>query len=424
MTVEPTTPTPPRKHHVWILWLTVLCVAAGITALVVMRVHASQNAALRLFAFGKDRGFPVDAAEAARGDLPVYLDGLLGTVTPLNTVTIHTRVSGQLLKVGFGEGQIVHEGDLIAQIDPAPYAAVVKQMQGQLAKDKAMLADAKLDLARYKQAPDAYTSQQIDTQQALVDQDAGNVLSDQGQLDNAQVNLDYCTIKSPVTGLVGLRQVDPGNIVNPTDTNGLVVITVLQPITVVFPIDQDQISQIIGRTASVPPLPVYVEDGDDNVIATGKLVAIDSQVNAGTGTINCKALFDNKHIELFPTQLLKNTRMLVNTLHDVLLVPSEAIQTGPDSTFVYVVKSDNTVDVRKIKVSRNEDDLDLAEIQDGLSPGELVVTNGVDKLEQGSKVEVIHHSTPTTRQSATTRPGATRPSRTPRTLAAPGDSAQ
>jgi multidrug efflux system membrane fusion protein len=347
---------------------------------------------------------PVDVAPAYRGELPIYENALLGTVTSLQTVTVHTRVDGQLVKVAFVEGQIVHEGDLLAQIDPNPYKAQLEEAAGQLARDQALLKDSQLDLNRYKQAPLAYTSQQIDTQQALVDQNMGIVKSDQGTVDNAKVNLDYCTIKSPVTGRVGLRQVDEGNIVNTTDASGLAVITQLQPITVVFPILQDLIPDVITAD-KVPPLEVTALDGD-RVLETGKLQSIDSQVDITTGMVKLKALFDNKNDELFPNQLV-TVRLLLKTLRHVVLVPSEAVQTGPDFTFVYVVKPDNTVEV--LKITPGPDALvsgqDLTAISDGLSPKELVVTNGVDKLQAGSKVEPTVPSTnrPTTR-STTTRP--------------------
>ncbi len=284
---------------------------------------------------------------AWRGNLPVYVDGLLGTVTPLKTVTVHTRVDGQLIKVAFEEGQIVHRGDLLAQIDPDPYKAALEQAQGQLAKDQATLENDQLNLKRYQQAPQAYTQQQIDTQQATVDLDNGVIKSDQGSVYAAQVNLDYCTIRSPVTGRIGLRLVDQGNIVHATDTTGLAVITQLQPITIVFPIEQNDIADVVGSSDKVPPLKT-VALVQDQVLATGKLIAIDSLVSNETGTVNLKAQFDNTDNELFPGVQL-TVRLLVKTLKNVVLVPTEAVQTGPRFSFVYIVKPDNTVEIRKIK---------------------------------------------------------------------------
>jgi len=390
------------------MWLVIICVLGGIAALVIYRLRTAQTATT-----GGRRGqgaanvaIPVDVVVATRGDLPVFVDGLLGTVTALQTVTIHTRVSGQLLKVAFVEGQIVKQGDLLAQIDPAPFKAALEEAQGVLGRDQALLKNAQLDLKRFKEAPLAYTQQQIDTQQALVDQDVGIAKSDQGAVDNAQVQLDYCTITSPVTGRIGLRLVDPGNIVNPTDTNGIAVITQLQPITIVFPIQQDVIPDVITRSDKIPPLEVTALDRDQPV-ATGKLASIDSQVDITTGMVKLKAQFDNKDNALFPGTLL-GVKLLVTTLKHVVLAPSEAVQTGPDFSFVYVVKPDNTVEIRKIKPGKDEivGGQDVTEIDEGLSAKETIVTNGVDKLQAGSKVDPTVRSTtrPSTRAS-TTRPG-------------------
>jgi len=401
-------PQPPtegaKPRSFWMLWLIVVCVLAAIAALVIFRLRTSQSAASGSRA-GAGAAIPVDAAVAERGDLPIYVDGLLGTVTSLQAVTIHTRVAGQLVKVAFVEGQIVRQGALLAQIDPNPYKAQLEVAQGQLIKDQASLKDAQLDLNRYKQAPLAYTQQQIDTQQALVDQDIGVVKSDQGAVDNAKVNLDYCTITSPVTGRIGLRLVDEGNIVNPTDTTGLAVITQLQPITVEFSIQQDAIPDVVTHSDRIPPLETTAMDGD-RTLATGKLASIDSQVDITTGMVKLKALFDNEDNELFPNQLV-TIRLKVKTLKKVVLVASEAVQTGPDYSFVYVVKPDKTVEIRKITPGQDEvvDGQDLTAIDSGLSAKELVVTNGVDKLQAGSKVDPTLQSTtrPSTR-SSTTRP--------------------
>jgi multidrug efflux system membrane fusion protein len=398
-------PARPQRGWSWIVWLILALVVAALACLIVVRVRAGSTAARRDLNNG--RGIPVDAAAARRGDLPIYVDGLLGTVTPLHTVTVRTRIDGELIKVAFKEGQIVHQGDLLAQIDPAPFKAQLQQAQGQLAKDQASLNDSQLDLARFKQAPDAYTAQQIDNQNSLVQQNKGVVRSDQGAVDSAQVNLDYATIKSPINGRIGLRQVDQGNIVHASDTNGLAVITQLQPITIVFPIQQNAIPDVLTRSDSIPPLKT-IAMYQDQELASGKLIAVDSSVASATGTLNLKAQFDNSKYELFPGLQLK-IRLLVKTLKNAVLVPAEAVQTGPDFSFVYVAKSDNTVEIRKVQPGPDQevDGQDTMAITEGLAPGELVVTNGVDKLDAGTKVVVTRVGSGTTRP--TSRPSTTRP---------------
>jgi multidrug efflux system membrane fusion protein len=356
---------------------------------------------------GLNDTIPVDAAAARTGNLPIYKSGLLGTVTPIQTVAVRSRVDGQLMRIGFTEGRVVKQGDFLAEIDRGPFEAALLTAQGQLARDQASLRNAQLDLKRFTSAPDAYTQQQIDTQRALVDQEAGLVKADQGAVDAATVNLNYCTISSPVTGLVGIRQVDLGNIVHSTDTNGIVVVTQLEPITVVFSVPQNIIPDVV-RSGQVPPLPAIALNGDQE-ISTGKVVAIDSQVDVTNGMVRLRAEFDNTDLALFPNQLV-SVQLLVNTLRRAVLIPSEAVQTGPDFSFVYVVKADNTVEIRKIEFDPANSAIvngqDLTAVTSGVSAGEVVVTNGVDKLQAGSKVDATRRGTtrPTTR-GASTRPG-------------------
>jgi len=342
-----------------------------------------------------NRPIPVVVAQARSGEVPIYLSEL-GTVTPFNTVTVHTRVDGQLVKVAFTEGQMVHEGDLLAEIDPRPFQAALEQAQGQLARDQALLQNAKLDMKRYQEAAaGTFTQQQIDTQQATVDQYQGIVQSDQGQVDNAKVQLDYCRITAPYSGRIGLRQVDQGNIVHASDVNGLAVITQLQPIAVVFTIADVDIGQVMGGSTTVARLPVEAYNSDLSAkLASGYVVAVDSQIDPTTAKLRLKAAFENQNGALFPNQFV-NVQLLVKTLHDAVIVPAAAVQRGPDNgAFVYVVKADNTVELRDVTVGAQQ--RDIAAIQDGLAAGERVVIDGVDKLQVGSTVVV--------RESAATRP--------------------
>jgi multidrug efflux system membrane fusion protein len=399
-------PAEPRRGSLWILWLVVVLVLGGVAALVWYRLHTAQATTGRM-GRGLNDSIPVDAVPARYGSLPISKAGLLGTVTPIQTVTVRSRVDGELMKIGFTEGRVVKQGDFLAEIDPGPFKAALLTAQGQLARDQASLENAKLDLNRFKQAPDAYTQQQIDTQQALVDQNAGIVKADQGAVDSATVNLNYCTITSPVTGLVGIRQVDVGNIVHAADTNGIVVVTQLQPITVVFSVPQNIIPDVM-HSGQVPPLQATAFNGDQE-LGTGKVVAVDSQVDVTNGMVKLRAQFDNADLSLFPNMLV-NVKLLINTLRHVVVIPSEAIQTGPDFSFVYVAKSDNTVEIRKIQYDEGNsaviNDQDITAVNSGLAAGEVVVTNGVDKLQAGTKVDVTRGGTtrPTTR-SATSRPG-------------------
>ena len=356
---------------------------------------------------------PVGVAVAVKGDIPITLEGL-GTVTPLATVTVKTQINGQLTQIVFKEGQLVKKGDFLAQIDPRLYQAQLEQYQGQLARDQALLANAKLDLARYQKlaAQDSIAFQQVDTQQATVKQDEGNVLIDQAQIDTAKVNLTYCHIEAPVDGMVGIRQVDEGNYVQTGDTNGIVVITQMQPMSVIFTVPEDKILQVTRRIHEGATLPVTAYDRTDTTqIATGTLATTDNQVDTSTGTVKLRALFPNDQEELFPQQFV-NVRLLVDTLKDAVIVPAPAIQLGAPGSYVYVVNSDSTVSVRVVKTGPT--DGKRTAILSGLELGETVVTDGVDRLYDGAKVQLPTDKAPSSDAAGRPHPPSGGPSGSPR----------
>jgi multidrug efflux system membrane fusion protein len=339
---------------------------------------------------------PVSVATVERSDMPYYLTGL-GSVTAYYTVSVKSRVDGQLMQVNFKEGQQVKSGDLLAVIDPRPYQVALEQAQAAQFRDQASLRDAKLNYERFKgllQSSGAMSQQQVDTQQATVDQLDGTVRNDQAAIDNAKLNLVYCHITAPVSGRVGLRLVDPGNIVHASDTNAMFVITQLQPIAVLFTLPEDNL-QTVSRRMAKGTLEVDAFSRDDQTkLATGKLLTIDNQIDQTTGTGRLKAVFDNKDNALWPNQFV-NARLLLETRKNSTTIPAAAIQRGPQGTYVFVVKSDNTVDVRDVNVSFTQDNVSV--IASGISPSEVVVTDGQDKLQQGSKIET-RPAAPATRQ--------------------------
>ncbi len=328
---------------------------------------------------------PVIVAAARQGDLPIYFNGL-GTVTAFNTVTVRSRVDGQLINVSFREGQYVHEGDLLAQVDPRPFEVQLEQAQGQLTKDQAQRKDAEANLERYKLLfkEGVIPQQQLDTQAALVGQFDGAIKSDQSQIDNAKLQLTYSRITAPISGRVGLRLVDSGNIVHANDTTGIVVITQLQPIAVLFSLPQDQLPQVITKLRAGVQLNVEAYDRDDTTkIAAGKLLTIDNQIDPTTGTYKLKSIFNNSDNALFPNQFV-NVHLLVDTMRNLTIVPASAIQRGPQGTYVYEVGADNTVKIQTVSVALTT--ANNVGLSGGVNAGDVVVIDGQDKLQDGSKV--------------------------------------
>ena len=330
----------------------------------------------------------VRVAAVTLGDMPLTIDAL-GTVTPFETVTIRTQIAGNLQEVGFEEGQTVKKGDFLAQIDPRPYQAALAQAQGQLAKDRALLAQAQSDLARFETLTkqDSISKQQVADQEALVEQDKAAIATDQAMVQTATLNLNYTHIVSPITGRVGLRLVDPGNYLQPSDANGIVVITQIDPISVVFPPPEDDLPRIAARQNAGAKLKVTVFDrANVHELATGTLTTYDSQIDVTTGTIKMRATFDNPNGVLFPNQFV-NVRLLVDTMTSVALAPNAAVQIGPSGNFVYLVNADSTVSRRDVVTGPT--DGKRTTIASGLSPGDNVVIDGIDRLRDGAKVRIV-----------------------------------
>ncbi len=349
--------------------------------------------AVRPGRFGAGGPVAVAVAAAESGDMPLTLNAL-GTVTPLATVTVRSRIAGQLTQIAFEEGQTVQPGDLLAQIDPRPYQLALDQARAQLVRDQAQLANAQLDLARYQRlmAQDSIARQQLDTQRALVLQYQGAIAMDQAQVETAELNLEYCRITAPIGGRVGLRQTDLGNYVQVGDSSGIVVITQMQPITVTFTVAQDSLPSIMARLNAGATLAVTAYDrGRTAELATGTLSAVDNQIDTTTGTVRMRAQFENHDQALFPNQFV-NVQLLVDTLRDATLVPVSAIQRGAPGTFVYLVGPDGTVAVRPVTIGPSSGQRTV--VLSGLTPGDTVVTDGADRLREGARVTVPGASPP------------------------------
>ncbi|MHB1948336.1 MAG: MdtA/MuxA family multidrug efflux RND transporter periplasmic adaptor subunit [Gammaproteobacteria bacterium] len=382
-----------RKTNFWLIVLALL-------VLIILIQH---------WPFGKKKKtpppVPVVVATAQTTDVPVYLSEL-GAVTPTYTVTVRTQINGQLLRVLYKEGQMVKKGELLAEIDPRPYQAQLTQYQGQLLHDQALLANAQLDLKRYQTLwrQDSVSKQTLDTQAALVKQYMGTVKSDEGQIQAIQVNLIYCEIKSPVDGRVGLRLVDPGNFVQTSDTTGLAVIATLQPITVIFSIPEDNIPEVLAQIEAGHELTVNAYDRQQTkLLAVGKLLTIDNQIDPTTGMVKLRAQFANENNTLFPSQFV-NAQLLVETLHNAIVVPTAAIQHGVQNNYVYVVNDDKTVSVKSVVTGVVSGQNTV--IKSGLTTGQVVVTEGTDKLADGLTVSTSDQKQSAAKQASSTQGSA------------------
>jgi multidrug efflux system membrane fusion protein len=398
----PGTSRPPRRRRFWPVILGLLVLAGGTVMVIRDPALVAQGRALAEKGFERGKAFlhpeppvtkapprvvPVTAIQARKQDVPLFFDGL-GSVVAFNTVTVRSRVDGELVDVAFQEGQSVAEGDLLAQIDPRPFEVQLRQAEGQLARDQATLDAARLDLERYESLASLkqITAQQIDAQRALVRQSEAAIQIDRGIIDNVRLQLDFCRITAPVSGRIGLRLVDSGNIVRANDPTGLAVIAQLQPIAIVFTIPQDEIIRVQRALAESGKLPVEAYNRDFRTrLATGALLAIDNQVDPATGTVRLKAVFPNEDNALFPNQFV-NARLLVETLVGATVVPAAAVQHGPDKDFVYIVQPDSTVLLRPVETGPAQGD--LVAIASGIEPGEMVVLDGIDKVTNKTRVAV------------------------------------
>lgn len=380
-------PPPPRRRWHWLRRLFWLVFAVVPVAALVWFWPRQEVRPERAGRFGAGLAQPVGVATVEKGDIDVSLNAL-GTVTPMATVAVKTQIAGRLLRVLFQEGQMVKQGDLLAEIDSRPYQFALEQAQGQLNRDQALLRNAEQDLARYRTLvrQDSIAKQQLDTTEALVRQYQGAVRTDQALVDNARLNLEYCRIVAPISGRVGIRAVDAGNYVQANDANSIAVINQLQPITVMFSLPEDNVAAIMKRVRAGATLPVTVYDrGQTNMLAKGVLATIDNQIDTSTGTVKLKARFDNTDEALFPNQFV-NTRLLVDTLSGTTVVPTAAILRGAPGTYVFAVNPDSTVSVKVIKTGPV--DGNRIAVASGLEPGMRVVVDGTDRLRDGAKVQL------------------------------------
>jgi multidrug efflux system membrane fusion protein len=386
----PPGPGKPRRRA--LLWLALLMIIVAVAGYAVWRAHQPVTQPRPQGGGGRGGGqglgpVPVVVAKVGRSSMPVYVNGL-GNVSPYYTDTIKSRVDGQIMKVDFKEGDLVKEGQVLVEIDPRPYEVQLEMAQATLAHDQALLANAKVDLQRYQDLlpQRAVPKQQVDTQVALVAQYEATIKQDLANIDSAKLQLVYAHVTAPITGVVGLRLVDPGNIVHASDTTGMIVITQIQPIAVLFTIPEDSLPQVTQKLRAGAHLPVEAWNRDNSKkLASGKLMTVDNQIDSTTGTARLKAVFDNKDYVLFPQQFV-NIRLLVDTLTNQLVVPNVAVQNGQQGTFVYVVDDSSRVHLKTVQVGDTTQE--SADILSGLAEGDQVVIDGTDRLSEGARVRI------------------------------------